>query len=383
MKAVITGCRCFTVLLLSIKQYYFIEEGFMSQMNNKERVKAMLDFRSVGYPVVERYCTASSLYEHGEKIRTLYRSLDSEFCAPFDGPIPQPDPGNFDADGRYHVFATDGWGVEWEYRIFGHVGHPVKRPLDDWNALDGYKMPVFPVFIPGNSDCEKARAAVRASPYFYKGGWINIFETTHALRNFEDVFADIGERDENLLRLTDRLYQYIDRNVDYLIALGVDAVQFADDLGTSTSLLMSPACWREIYKPFYKAMTKKVHAAGIKCLFHSCGYIFPMLEDLKETGFDSVWPQIELYNLKELAAASRDLHLAVTIHPDRGDLMHFGSPDDIRRKMDEYTRYFRPQDGGSWFIVEIDSGCRYENVEAMVEFLRDARNADREHPQSD
>ena len=50
-----------------------------------------------------------------------------------------------------------------------------------------------------------------------------------------------------------------------------------------------------------------------------------------------------------------------------------GTPDQVRRKMYEYAELFRPWEGGSWIYMEIDNGFPYENIEAMVEVVRELR----------
>ena len=151
------------------------------------------------------------------------------------------------------------------------------------------------------------------------------------------------------------------------------SVQFADDFGTQSNLLMSPEVFRRFIKPRFKELIAPVKAAGKKVMFHSCGQILPVIEDLKEIGVDALWPQINLYDLKEFASYCRSINMAIAIHPERSELMTNGTPDMIKRKMNEYAEAFRPQDGGSWFYIEIDNGFPYENIEAAVEYIHELR----------
>ena len=341
----------------------------------RERVIRAMEFKSVDKPALECDASGVGLHEHGEKLRELLQTVGSDFGEITTTPIPHPPEDAVDENGSYLEYKTDDWGTKWVYRIFGIHGHPVTHPLDDWGKLAAYKMPPIepfsinsPEFIGYKRACETHRET-----YFQKGGWMGLFERMSSLRLFEDVLMDLYTDDENLNALADMLTQRCKVDIDNLLKLDVDAIQFGDDFGTQTGMLISPEIFRRFFKPRYKEMIEPIKAAGKKVMLHSCGQIMPILEDLKEIGIDTLWPQINLYNLKEFASYCRSIGMAIAIHPERSELMTNGTPDMIRRKMFEYVDAFRPQEGGSWFYVEIDNGFPFENIEAMVSVLRELR----------
>ena len=79
-------------------------------------------------------------------------------------------------------------------------------------------------------------------------------------------------------------------------------------------------------------------------------------------------------NLSELADRCRDLELAVELHPDRGDLMQKGKPEDVRRYVHKLVEAFDTLSGGSWLYIEIDPGFPWANVEALFETAMDLRS---------
>lgn len=107
----------------------------------RERVLNMLEFKPVDKPALDCDISGVGLYEHGEKIRELFKSIGSDFNPISDAPIPHPPADAKDEDGNYLEYRTDEWGVETVYRIFGIQGHPSKRPLDDWANLKDYRVP--------------------------------------------------------------------------------------------------------------------------------------------------------------------------------------------------------------------------------------------------
>jgi len=65
------------------------------------------------------------------------------------------------------------------------------------------------------------------------------------------------------------------------------ACRFGDDLGFKSSLLTNPATVRERIIPQYRRIVDAVHAAGKPFLYHSCGCIFEVMEEILSTGIDA------------------------------------------------------------------------------------------------
>lgn len=355
----------------------------------RERVERMLAFKSVDVPALECDVNSVGIYEHGEKVRELFKTLTGDFGPTNECPYDTvPGPETYDPDGRawlprkeefdekgeFHRYFRDDWGVEWEYRIFGVQGHPYSRPLDDWAAAASYKFPD----VMNDEQLALLKADVEAKKnagYFTKRGWVNIMERTYSLRRFEDVLMDIALLDDDFMRFTERFCEHDKKLVRRWLETGCDAIQFADDFGTQTSLLISPESFRTVYKPCYKQLVKIVHDAGKHAFFHCCGYCEPLLEDFAEIGFDTLWPQVSCHELPRFAKKCRELGIAVAIHPDRSELMTNGTPDDIKRAIDDYYRIFRPEDGGAWFYLEIDNGFPFQNLAAEVEAVKSYRSS--------
>ena len=334
-------------------------------MTGRERVIHMLNHRAVDVPALACYVTQCGLYEHGDKLIELFEGCPDDFRVKQDYTLSPPKPEDFDSDGNYHIFETDRWGAVWEKRIFGIMGHPVKYPLEDMSILESYKLPLN-IYV-GTTDLAtfKAEVAERKKTVYVKEGHVTLFESVHAMRSFEDVLMDIMEDTPEINRLVDRLCEHFHREVDFLIAAGVDGVNFGDDFGMETGMLISPAVWRRFFKPRYEEMMRKLKKAGIAIFFHSCGNITDILPDLAEIGVNSVWTQLSCYKMEILAAMCRDLNMAALLHIDRAQVMTKGTTEDVRRKMDEMVTVFKPHEGGSYLYIEIDNGFPYENVEAL------------------
>lgn len=69
---------------------------------------------------------------------------------------------------------------------------------------------------------------------------------------------------------------------------GADIVWIGDDLGTQRALVMSPALYREWYRPRHQRIIQYLRSIrkDIKIAFHSCGNITPLIPELLELGID-------------------------------------------------------------------------------------------------
>ena len=75
---------------------------------------------------------------------------------------------------------------------------------------------------------------------------------------------------------------------DYIDVLMVAA----DDWGTQNSLVASGDTYRKLFLPFNRQINQIVHsmAPNVKTFLHSCGAIYPLIDDFIETGFDIINP---------------------------------------------------------------------------------------------
>ena len=344
-----------------------------AEMLPRERVLAALDFRRPDVVPVEYHPSPAGSYEHGAGMHDLFMQYPHDFGDSGEIPFARPAPQWIHPQGKYQEYRRDEWGVIWEHLIFGVAGHPHTRPLDDWANLPTFAPPPVPPTSGPLFEQENIRALCHQQRHFLKSGWISIFETMHALRRFEDVLMDLATDSPEINRLADLITDYQMRTVRYLLARGVDAIQFGDDYATQFGLMMSKATWRRFFKPRYELLMKTVHAAGKKVFFHTCGCGLKLLDELADLRVHAIWPQLNAYAKGELASFCRQSRIAIALHPDRGDLMIRSKPADVRAAIWQLAEEFSVSEGGGWFYVEIDSGFPLENVRALVETIGELR----------
>jgi hypothetical protein len=343
-------------------------------MLSRDRIAAALAYKTPDKIPLQLHPSPAGLYEHGQKLLDLMRECGSDFADTRLFTLPEkPGPEDFDPDGRYHAIRTDGWGTVWEYRIFGIWGHPIEWPLNDWARLQGYRAPDPPPMDGPQFDAALRTAEEHRREWFLVEDVGAIFETLRWVRRFESILMDIEDDSPQINRLADIIADHDRQLMSRALALGADAVMFGDDLGTSNALMTSPEVFRRFFKPRYRVLFNPALQAGCRLFFHSCGQIGAVLGDLREVGASAVWPQLPLFDPRELARRCRDLGLAVLLHPDRGDLMQRGTPDMVRDSVMRLLDVFDTAHGGSWLYVEIDPGFPWRNVEALLRVAMDVR----------
>jgi hypothetical protein len=216
-------------------------------------------------------------------------------------------------------------------------------------------------------------------------------------RVFADIQARIGDTvhllaqqgvglDDVRFRVGFELFAYLDVDQPGLISEALDAYTrlniatchaMADaslspgvltygDIACKQRLLHSPEWLRREFFPRLKRLNEAWHEHGLKCLFHSDGYLMEIMEDLVETGIDGLNPieTVAGMDLKETRDKYPQLFLAGGI--DMSQLLSNGTPEEVREVCRQAVR-----DAYPGFLMgsttESDNSCRAENLIAMYE----------------
>ncbi|MFW9908720.1 MAG: uroporphyrinogen decarboxylase family protein [Candidatus Thorarchaeota archaeon] len=186
------------------------------------------------------------------------------------------------------------------------------------------------------------------------GGPWGVFEiVAHYLRGFQQFLLDMMKRPDLANAMMRKSMDLaLDMNGILLDGVGdfLDIVQVGDDLGHQHGLLMSPKMYREKIKHMHKKIYGDIHkrAPGVKILYHSCGAIEPMIEDLIEVEVDILNPiqplakGMDSFLLKERYGDRLTFHGGI-------DLQHAMTPDstlqEVRNEVDTRIRALAPNGG--------------------------------------
>jgi len=120
-----------------------------------------------------------------------------------------------------------------------------------------------------------------------------IFEIAWAMRGFAQFLMDIMINKKFAHALLEKI-TFIQKTIyeKFLEEVGehIDMIFIADDLATQDSLLFSPALYRKMIKPYQIEYFKVKNKNNLKLLYHSCGNVYPLLNDFIEMGIDAINP---------------------------------------------------------------------------------------------
>ncbi|HPA17160.1 MAG TPA: uroporphyrinogen decarboxylase family protein [Verrucomicrobiae bacterium] len=122
----------------------------------------------------------------------------------------------------------------------------------------------------------------------------NLLEMGQFLYRNDQFLMLLAERPGRAHEFLDRILALHMANLEnYLAAVGdsIDIVLFGDDLGMQAGPQISPAMYREFFKPRHAAMWRRAkELADVKVMLHCCGGVRPLLGDLIEAGLDAINP---------------------------------------------------------------------------------------------
>ncbi len=119
-----------------------------------------------------------------------------------------------------------------------------------------------------------------------------LFEAAWRLRGLENFLLDLVSRKEMAHFLLDRLAELARRNATALARAGVDVLALDDDVGMPGTMMISPALWREFFRPRLAGIIDAARAVkpDLRVIYHSDGHVEPILDDLVEIGVQGVNP---------------------------------------------------------------------------------------------
>ena len=194
---------------------------------------------------------------------------------------------------------------------------------------------------------ESRRLAKEANPEYIRMG---VMWSAH----FQDACSAFGmEKALMVMLLNPEMFQaVIDRITDfYLKANGLfyeatkgylDAVLIGNDFGSQYGLMVDPDSLRNYVFPGTKKIIDQAKSYGLKVIHHSCGSIFPVIEDLVNLGADVIHP---------IQALAQDMD-AVTLKEnfegkavfcggvDAQHLLVNGTPEMVTKKVKELKQLF-------------------------------------------
>ena len=187
---------------------------------------------------------------------------------------------------------------------------------------------------------ERGLAAGGNTPHL--GG--ELFEAAWRLRGLERFLLDLLTRQEMAHFLLDRLAELARRNAAALARAGVDVLALDDDVGMPGTMMISPALWREFFRPRLAGIVDAARAVkpDLRVIYHSDGHVEPILDDLVEIGIQGLNP-LQPEHMDAVSIRRRfGPRLALWGTVGRQTTFSFAAPAEIRREVRERVEALGP-----------------------------------------
>lgn len=174
--------------------------------------------------------------------------------------------------------------------------------------------------------------------------WSAHFQDACAAFGMENALVNMLANPELYKAVDDRIVEfYLQANkIFYEATAGrLDAVLIGNDLGSQRGLMISPELVREFVIPGAKRLIEQAKSYGLKVLYHSCGSIEPVIQDLIDAGVDVVHPiQALAKDMDVPLLKARYSHLTSFCGGvDAQDLLVNGQPQQVYDKVIEIRRH--------------------------------------------
>jgi len=275
------------------------------------------------------------------------------FCHPRDKWVIKKGPGIYE----------DEWGIQYytdeSDRYFGFYYHP----LAQIKSLDQYRFPN--IHDPNRLEDVIRTVEEFGDQYIIMGSTaLTLFEQAWQLRGYEQFIIDMCENRAFVEELLDKLLEYRTLQCQKYVELGVDIIALGDDFGMQDRIMVSPDLWREYFKPRMKELISR-YSQGHKVytMYHSDGYIEPIIDDLIEIGIDILNPiQPESMDPCQIKRKYRDrltLHGTISVQTT----LPRGTEEEVETVVKRIIKECAP--GGGLILVPthaIEPDTRVENV---------------------
>ena len=258
----------------------------------------------------------------------------------------------------------DVWSIRWRNEQKDIMGYPIKHPLDHPDKLSNYAWP--------DHNDPRVSALIHAMAADYPGGnrllscshRSVLWERAHKLVGMENLMIYLYTEPEFVRRVLHRIMDFQIGIANLYLSHGVELAFLGDDLGTQSSLLLSPKIIDEFLLPEYRRIFDLYKQNGVLINFHSCGHIEPLLHMLMELGADIINPvqatANNLRNMREVTQGRMTLCGGISSH-----LLMEGSIDEIIRTTKQ-TMYMLGAEGG--YICTSDQHMPFEKekIDAFI-----------------
>jgi uroporphyrinogen decarboxylase len=283
-------------------------------------------------------------------------------------------------------YYTDEWGVNYR-KVWISSDNFFYEPCDPplYNAvkedLDIYPWPdpYDPGWVDGLAERAKrlrkslGRAIILELPF-------SIFEYAYMLRGFQQFLLDLKLSPQFATALLDRVCDIavtVTKKAVHVAGEHIDLVKHLDDQGTQIGTLLSPNMFREMIRPRFERLYRTIKDEFALCnpigkvMTHTCGDIYPLIEDYIIAGLDILNPlqpgvgKMDHRRIKKEFGDKLAFHGGVDVQ----SVMPFGTQDEVIADVRRCIHDLAP---GGGYILAPCHVLQHDVLPVNIVALRDA-----------
>jgi uroporphyrinogen-III decarboxylase len=188
------------------------------------------------------------------------------------------------------------------------------------------------------------------------------------IRGYMNLMYDMADADARLDRLIELVEGFNQAIVERYLAMNVDMMSFAEDLGMQKGPMISPEHFRKYIKPSYKKLMRAARKKDIVVHLHSDGDIRELIDDLADESVQIINVQ-DLVNGVDWIAKRLKGKICVELDLDRQHVTVAGTPRDIDGLIRSEVKALSAPEGGFAMIYGLYPGTPIENVKAIMDAM--------------
>jgi len=236
-------------------------------------------------------------------------------------------------------------------------------PDPDWLEIDAFKKAAIEARKTG-------RAVVGSS-------WGSIFGESYRLMGMDNFMAAMALYPDVASAVIARVADFfmeVDRRLFDASGELIDLCYYGNDFGSQKGLLFSRQMLKDFFAPHIKRLIDQAKGYGLRAMYHSCGAVSELIDDLIDCGVDVLDPVqitaegMEPRRLKDRFGDRICFHGAISAQR----VLPLGTEEQVREHVDRICRIMKPS-GGYIFTSDqqVTADTPVENIIAMYDAMDD------------
>jgi uroporphyrinogen decarboxylase len=208
----------------------------------------------------------------------------------------------------------------------------------------------------------------------------NLLEMGQFLYRNDGFLLLLAEDPDRAHAFLDRVVERHMKNLEHFLTLvgsSIDVIVFGDDLGMQSGPQISPAMYREFFKPRHAMMWGRAkQLANVKVMLHCCGGVRELLPDLIDAGLDAINPVQVSCSGMDVESLKRDFGREMVFWGggcDTQRILPLGLPEEVEAHVRQQVGILK-RGGGFVFqqVHNVLADAPPENVVAMFDAVNSA-----------